>query len=96
MIVFDKKNKSKCIVLIELYYIFMMENMFNNIMVFFDFDKIKFCIESDKELVLVVKEVIGLNIYNMDNNKLGIGMSIGEILFKGISEFIFSYILGVK
>jgi len=96
MIVPDKKNKSKRIVLTELYYTFTMENTSNNIMALSDLDKTKLRIEPDKELVSAVKEAIGSNIYNMDNNKLGIGMSIGEIPSKGTSEFTLSYTLGAK
>ncbi|KLV30198.1 hypothetical protein [Priestia megaterium] len=96
MIVPDKKNKSKRIVPTELYYTFTMENTSNNIMALSDLDKTKLRIEPDKELVSAVKEAIGSNIYNMDNNKLGIGMSIGEILSKGTSEFTLSYTLGAK
>ncbi|QJX78266.1 hypothetical protein [Priestia megaterium] len=96
MIVPDKKNKSKRIVPTELYYTFTMENTSNNIMALSDLDKTKLRIEPDKELVSAVKEAIGSNIYNMDNNKLGIGMSIGEIPSKGTSEFTLSYTLGAK
>ncbi|MCR8929034.1 hypothetical protein NLI92_004467 [Priestia megaterium] len=96
MIVPDKKNKSKRIVPTELYYTFTMENTSNNIMALSDLDKTKLRIEPDKELVSAVKEAIGSNIYNMDNNKLGIGMSIGEIPSKGTSKFTLSYTLGAK
>lgn len=96
MIVPDKKNKSKRIVPTELYYTFTMENTSNNIMALSDLDKTKLRIEPDKELVSAVKEAIGSNIYNMDNNKLGIGMSIGEIPSEGTSKFTLSYTLGAK
>ncbi|MCJ7988227.1 hypothetical protein MUB15_01205 [Priestia sp. OVS21] len=96
MIVPDKKNKSKRIVPTELYYTFTMENTSNNIMALSDLDKTKLRIEPDKELVSAVKEAIGSNIYNMDNNKLGIGTSIGEIPSKGTSKFTLSYTLGAK
>ncbi|MEH7199741.1 hypothetical protein, partial [Priestia megaterium] len=96
MIVPDKKNKSKSIVPMELRYTFTMENTSNNIMALSDSAKTNIRIEPDKELVSAVKESIGSNIYNMDNNKLGIGMSIGEIPSKGTSEFTLSYTLGAK
>ena len=96
MIVPDKKNKSKRIVPTELYYTFTMENTSNNIMALSDLDKTKLRIEPDKELVSAVKEAIGSNIYNMDNSKLGFGMSIGEILSKGTSKFTLNYTLGAK
>ncbi|MGF9887512.1 hypothetical protein ABEX78_02570 [Priestia megaterium] len=96
MIVPDKKNKSKRIVPTELHYTFTMENTSNNIMALSDFAKTNIRIEPDKELVSAVKEAIGSNIYNMDNNKLGIGMSIGEIPSKGTSKFTLSYTLGAK
>ncbi|MGG0585184.1 hypothetical protein ABE049_12865 [Priestia megaterium] len=96
MIVPDKKNKSKRIVPTELYYIFTMENTSNNIMALSDLDKTKLRIEPDKELVSAVKEAIGSNIYDMDNSKLGFGMSIGEILSKGTSKFTLNYTLGAK
>lgn len=96
MIVPDKKNKSKRIVLTELYYTFTMENTSNNIMALSDLDKTKLRIEPDKELVSAVKEAIGSNIYDIDNSKLGFGMSIGEILSKGISKFTLNYTLGAK
>src|SRR6478752_3594878 len=87
MIVPDKKNKSKRIVPTELYYTFTIENTSNNIMALSDLDKTKLRIEPDKELVSAVKEAIGSNIYDMDNSKLGFGMSIGEIPSKGTSKF---------
>ncbi|MFF2443843.1 hypothetical protein [Priestia megaterium] len=96
MIVPDKKNKSKRIVPTELYYTFTMENTSNNIMALSDLDKTKLRIEPGKELVSAIKEAIGSNIYNMDNNKLGIGMSIGEIPSEGTSKFTLSYTLGAK
>ncbi|MBD8110569.1 hypothetical protein COE67_01260 [Priestia megaterium] len=96
MIVPDKKNKSKRIVPTELYYTFTMENTSNNIMALSDLDKTKLRIEPDKELVSAVKEAIGSNIYDMDNSKLGFGMSIGEILSKGTSKFTLNYTLGAK
>jgi hypothetical protein len=96
MIVPDKKNKSKRIVPTELYYTFTIENTSNNIMALSDLDKTKLRIEPDKELVSAVKEAIGSNIYNMDNSKLGFGMSIGEILSKGTSKFTLNYTLGAK
>lgn len=96
MIVPDKKNKSKRIVLTELYYTFTMENTSNNIMALSDLDKTKLRIEPDKKLVSAVKEAIGSNIYDIDNSKLGFGMSIGEILSKGISKFTLNYTLGAK
>ncbi|MDP1440436.1 hypothetical protein [Priestia megaterium] len=96
MIVPDKKNKSKRIVPTELYYTFTMENTSNNIMALSDLDKTKLRIEPDKELVSAVKEAIGSNIYDMDNSKLGFGMSIGEILSKGTSKFTLDYTLGAK
>ncbi|MEJ9305072.1 hypothetical protein ABEW33_21040 [Priestia megaterium] len=96
MIVPDKKNKSKRIVPTELYYTFTMENTSNNIMALSDLDKTKLRIEPDKELVSAVKEAIGSNIYDIDNSKLGFGMSIGEILSKGISKFTLNYTLGAK
>ncbi|KAA8751263.1 hypothetical protein FE314_18065 [Priestia megaterium] len=96
MIVPDKKNKSKRIVPTELYYTFTMENTSNNIMALSDLDKTKLRIETDKELVSAVKEAIGSNIYDMDNSKLGFGMSIGEILSKGTSKFTLNYTLGAK
>ncbi|MGC9933498.1 hypothetical protein [Priestia aryabhattai] len=96
MIVPDKKNKSKSIVPTELHYTFTMENKSNNIMALSDFAKTNIRIEPDKELVSAVKEAIGSNIYNMDDNKLGIGMSIGEIPSKGTSKFTLSYTLGAK
>ncbi|MBD8846262.1 MULTISPECIES: hypothetical protein [Priestia] len=96
MIVPDKKNKSKRIVPTELYYTFTMENTSNNIMALSDLDKTKLRIEPDKELVSAVKEAIGSNIYDMDNSKLGFGMSIGEIPSKGTSKFTLNYTLGAK
>lgn len=96
IIVPDKKNKSKRIVPTELYYTFTMENTSNNIMALSDLDKTKLRIEPDKELVSAVKEAIGSNIYDMDNSKLGFGMSIGEILSKGTSKFTLNYTLGAK
>jgi len=96
MIVPDKKNKSKRIVPTELYYTFTMENTSNNIMALSDLDKTKLRIEPDKELVSAVKEAIDSNIYDIDNSKLGFGMSIGEILSKGISKFTLNYTLGAK
>lgn len=96
MIVPDKKNKSKRIVPTELYYTFTMENTSNNIMALSDLDKTKLRIEPDKELVSAVKEAIGSNIYDMDNSKLGFGISIGEILSKGTSKFTLNYTLGAK
>ncbi|MDN4861693.1 hypothetical protein [Priestia megaterium] len=96
MIVPDKKNKSKRIVPTELYYTFTMENTSNNIMALSDLDKTKLRIEPDKELVSAVKEAIGSNIYDMDNSKLGFGMSIGEIRSKGTSKFTLNYTLGAK
>jgi hypothetical protein len=96
MIVPDKKNKSKRIVPTELYYTFTIENTSNNIMALSDLDKTKLRIEPDKELVSAVKEAIGSNIYDMDNSKLGFGMSIGEILSKGTSKFTLNYTLGAK
>ncbi|RDZ16223.1 hypothetical protein C3744_06750 [Priestia megaterium] len=92
----DKKNKSKRIVPTELYYTFTMENTSNNIMALSDPVKTKIRIESDKELLSAVKEAIGSNIYNMDNNKLEIGISIGEIPSKGTSKFTLTYTLGAK
>ncbi|CAI8760248.1 Lipoprotein [Priestia megaterium] len=96
MIVPDKKNKSKRIVPTELYYTFTIENTSNNIMALSDLDKTKLRIEPDKELVSAVKEAIGSNIYDMDNSKLGFGMSIGEIPSKGTSKFTLNYTLGAK
>ncbi|AVX07729.1 hypothetical protein PQ796_22610 [Priestia megaterium] len=96
MIVPDKKNKSKRIVPTELYYTFTFENTSNNIMALSDLDKTKLRIEPDKELVSAVKEAIGSNIYDMDNSKLGFGMSIGEIPSKGTSKFTLNYTLGAK
>ena len=96
MIVPDKKNKSKRIVPTELYYTFTMENTSNSIMALSDLDKTKLRIEPDKELVSAVKEAIGSNIYDMDNSKLGFGMSIGEIPSKGTSKFTLNYTLGAK
>ncbi|KQU23488.1 hypothetical protein [Priestia megaterium] len=96
MIVPDKKNKSKRIVPTKLYYTFTMENTSNNIMALSDLDKTKLRIEPDKELVSAVKEAIGSNIYDMDNSKLGFGMSIGEIPSKGTSKFTLNYTLGAK
>lgn len=96
MIVPDKKNKSKRIVPTELYYTFTMENTSNNIMALSDLDKTKLRIEPDKELVSAVKEANGSNIYDMDNSKLGFGMSIGEIPSKGTSKFTLNYTLGAK
>lgn len=96
MIVPDKKNKSKRIVPTELHYTFTMENKSNNSMALSDPVKTNIRIEPDKELVSAVKEAIGSNIYKMDNNKLGVGMSIGEIPSKGTSKFTLNYTLGAK
>lgn len=97
MTVSDGKNKNKQIVPTDLYYTITIKNTSNNDISLPGVEKVKLRIEPDKDLLSVVKETIGTNIYDVDKSGLGFGLSIvREISSKKPSKFTLNYTLGAK
>ncbi|MGF9891238.1 hypothetical protein ABEX78_21495 [Priestia megaterium] len=97
MTVSDGKNKNKQIVPTDLYYTFTIKNTSNNDISLPGVEKVKLRIEPDKDLLSVVKETIGTNIYDVDKSGLGFGLSMDkEIPSKKLSKFTLNYTLGAK
>jgi len=97
MTVPDGKNKNKHIVPTDLYYTFTIKNTSKNGISLPGVEKVKLRIEPDKDLLSIVKETIGTNIYDVDESGLGFGLSIeNEISSKKTSKFTLNYTLGAK
>jgi predicted small lipoprotein YifL len=97
IIVPEGEKKGQKIVPTALYYKFIIKNTSNQAILSYDPEKeFKIYIEPSKELLAVVKDTIGSNIYDVDTNRLGVGHSIPEIPAKGENEINLNYTLGAE
>ncbi|MGW9019286.1 hypothetical protein, partial [Priestia megaterium] len=88
------KHKNQTIVPTALYYTFTVKNNSNKSIFRSQLNKVKMRIEPDQDLLSVVEETIGSNIYNVNKSKIGWGQGVEEIAAKGTGEFNLYYKLG--
>lgn len=98
IVVTEGEKKGQKIIPTALYYKFIIKNTSNQAMLSYDPKKeIKIFIEPSKELLSVVRDTIGSNIYDVDTrSRLGVGQSIPEIPAKGEGEMTLDYTLGAE
>jgi len=89
-----EEGKSQTIVPTALYYTFTVKNNSNKSISNADLNKIKLKITPNQELVSVVEDTVGSNIYNVNKNKMGWGQGIEEIPANGTGKFNIYYNLG--
>jgi len=90
------KHKNQTIVPTALYYTFTVKNNSNKPIFRSQLNKVKMRIEPDQDLLSVVEDTIGSNIYNVNKSKIGWGQGVEEIAAKGTGEFNLYYKLGAK
>jgi len=81
------KHKNQTIVPTALYYTFTVKNNSNKPIFHSQLNKVKMRIEPDQDLLSVVEDTIGSNIYNVNKSKIGWGQGVEEIAAKGTGEF---------
>ncbi|MED4170548.1 hypothetical protein [Priestia megaterium] len=90
------KHKNQTIVPTALYYTFTVKNNSNKPIFRSQLNKVKMRIEPDQDLLSVVEDTIGSNIYNVNKSKIGWGQGVEEIAAKGTGKFNLYYNLGAK
>ena len=92
----EEKYKTQFVVPTSLYYRFTVKNISNESAFCSNLHNIKLTIEPDETLLAVIIKAFGLNIYDVDKNKLGWSQFVKELSPKKMSEFSLVYTLGEK
>ena len=85
------EGKSQTTVDTVLYYTFVVKNNSNKSISNEDLNQIKLKIKPNQELLSVVEDTVGSNIYNVNKSKIGGGQGIEEIPAHGTGKFTIYY-----